>query len=99
MSATTKTYEKQLTGVVGFFDDPNTLVEAMRKVRDQNFQFFDAFTPYPVHGLEAAQGLKRSPLPYVTLVAGVTGCLLAFLLEYWTSAIDWPLNVGGKPFN
>ncbi len=98
MSAS-KTYEKQLTGVVGFFDDPNTLVNAMVKVRDQNFQFFDAFTPYPVHGLEAAQGLKRSPLPYVTLVAGVTGCLLAFLFEYWTSAIDWPLIVGGKPFN
>jgi hypothetical protein len=98
-SATQKTYEKQLSGVVGFFDDPNALVSAMSKVRDQNFQYFDAFTPYPVHGLEAAQGLKRSPLPYVTLVAGVTGCSLGFLLQYWTSAIDWPINVGGKPFN
>jgi hypothetical protein len=89
----------QLSGVVGFYDDPHELVEAMRKVRDANYQYYDAFTPYPVHGLEAAQGLKRSPLPYVTFGAGLTGGTLGFLLQYWTSAVDWPLNVGGKPFN
>jgi len=89
----------QLSGVVGFFNDPNALIEATKQVRDAKYQHFDAFTPYAVHGLEAAQGLKRSPLPYVTFGAGLTGFALAFLLQYWTSAVDWPINVGGKPFN
>jgi hypothetical protein len=89
----------QLAGVVGFFDDPGELIAATAKVRDQNYQYFDAFTPYPIHGLDAAQGLKRSPLPFVTFGAGLTGFCLAFLLQYWTSAVDWPLNVGGKPLN
>jgi hypothetical protein len=94
-----QTMGRRLAGVIGFFDDTHTLIEATTKVRDANYQHFDAYTPYPVHGLEAAQGLKRSPLPFVTFAAGLTGCTLGFLLQYWTSVVDWPLNVGGKPFN
>lgn len=90
---------RPLAGVVGFFDHPNQLIGAMSEVRKANYERFDAYTPFPVHGLDAAQGLKRSPLPFVTLIAGLTGCGLAFLFEYWTSAVDWPLIVGGKPFN
>lgn len=90
---------QDLAGVVGFFDEPGSLLEATKKVRDARYENFDAFTPYPVHGLEHAQGLKRSPLPYVTFLAGLTGCVLGFLLQYWTSAVDWPINVGGKPMN
>jgi hypothetical protein len=93
------TQEKQLSGVLGFFDEPHALLEAMKKVREANFQSFDAFTPYPVHGLEAAQGLKRSWLPFVTFGAGLTGAVSGFLLQYWTSAVDWPIIVGGKPMN
>ena len=88
-----------LAGVIGFFDEPHSLVTAMEKVRNAKYQHFDAFTPYPIHGLDAAQGLKRSPLPYVTFAGGLTGCCLGFLLQYWTSVVDWPLIVGGKPFN
>ena len=88
---------KELEGVVGFFDDPHSLMEATRKVREANFEIFDTFTPYPVHGLEKVQGLKRSPLPYVTFGAGLTGFICANLLQIWTSAVDWPINVGGKP--
>lgn len=99
MATQTISSEKPLAGVIGFFDGPHALIEAMNKVREAKYERFDAFTPYPVHGLDTAQGLKRSPLPYVTFVAGVTGCALAFLFQYWTSAVDWPLNVGGKPFN
>jgi hypothetical protein len=71
----------------------------MKKIKAENFQNFDAYTPFPVHGLDHAQGLKRSPIPYVTFVAGITGTACAFALQYWTSAVDWPINVGGKPFN
>ena len=90
--------EKKIAGVLGFFDDPTALVDATAKVREANYESFDVFTPYPVHGLDHAQGLKRSPLPYVTFIAGATGFMLAMGLQYWTSAVDWPLNVGGKPF-
>jgi hypothetical protein len=96
-TASAKGTEKNLEGVVGFFNDPHSLLEATLKVREANFEEFDTFTPYPVHGLEKAQGLKRSPLPYVTFGAGLTGFLCANLLQIWTSAIDWPINVGGKP--
>jgi hypothetical protein len=91
--------ERQLAGVIGFYDDPTSLISATAKVRDARYHRFDAFTPFPVHGLEAAQGLKRSPLPFVTFIAGLTGFSLAFLFQYWTSAVDWPLIIGGKPFN
>lgn len=95
----TSTNVQQLAGVVGYFPGPHEILEAMHKVRKENYQYFDAFTPYPVHGLEAAQGLSRSPLPYVTFGAGITGFCVAFLYQYWTSAVNWPLNVGGKPYN
>jgi hypothetical protein len=88
---------KKLAGVVAIFDNPAALVEATRKVRAANYESFDAYTPYPIHGLEKVQGLKRSPLPFVTLGAGLTGFMCAILLQGWTSVIDWPLNVGGKP--
>lgn len=89
---------KEVAGVVGFFTDPTALIKATAQVRDANYESFDVFTPYPVHGLDAAQGLKRSPLPYITFIFGATGFMLAMTLQYWTSAVDWPLNVGGKPF-
>jgi hypothetical protein len=99
MANAAATTQPRVSGVIGFFDDPDTLVDAMCRVRDAGYKDFDAFTPYPVHGLEAAQGLKRSPLPFVTFGAGLTGFCLAFLFQYWTSAVDWPIIVGGKPFN
>src|SRR5690349_24043743 len=85
---------RHLAGVIGFYQDPHALVEATAQVRDAKYKDFDAFTPYPVHGLDAAQGLKRSPLPFVTFSAGLTGCTLGFLLQYWTSVVDWPLIIG-----
>ncbi len=95
----TKSGSPSLAGVVGFFPDPKALIRATASVRDANYESFDAFTPFPVHGLIEAQGLRPSPVPYVTFVAGITGTTLAFLFQYWTSAVDWPLIVGGKPFN
>lgn len=88
-----------LAGVIGYFEEPGNLIDAARQVRDARYQYFDAFTPYPVHGLDAAMGIRRSPIPFVTFIAGLTGGCLGFFLQYWISAVDWPLNVGGKPFN
>lgn len=99
MAHTETATQQKMAGVIGFFETPTALIDGMKQVRGAKYKSFDAFTPFPVHGLDAAQGLKRSPLPYVTFVAAIAGCTLGFLLQYWTSAIDWPLNVGGKPFN
>ena len=85
--------------VIGVFKDSHDLLDAARACREKmGYKNYDAFTPYPVHGLDDAMGLKRSWIPYVTLVAGLTGLATAAALEIWTSAIDWPINIGGKPF-
>jgi len=88
-----------LAGVVGFFDESDTLISATVKVRDSSFKEFDCFTPFPVHGLDAAQGLKRSKVPYVTGICAFSGTALAFLLQYAASKTWWPHIIGGKPFN
>lgn len=88
-----------LSGVIGFFDEPDSLLEATAKVRDSKYKDFDCFTPYAVHGLEHAQGLKASLVPYVTGFAAFTGTACAFLWQYNASATWWPHIIGGKPFN
>ena len=85
-------------GIAGLWLDDHECVEAARKVREAGFKKFDAITPFPVHGMEEAIGIQRSPIPYVTFVAAVTGLMAGLGLQYWTSAISWPVNVGGKPF-
>jgi hypothetical protein len=89
---------KKTGGVVGIWLDDHKLVAAAHKVREAGYKKFDAITPFPVHGLEEAIGIKRSWIPYVTFGAGITGLASALALTYWTSAVDWPINVGGKPF-
>lgn len=89
---------KAVGGIAGIFVDEHKTVEAARKVREMGFTKFDAITPYPVHGMEEAMGIKRSVIPYVTFVGGLVGCASAYALTVWTSAYDWPINVGGKPY-
>lgn len=89
---------KKIGGVAGIWLDDHELVKAAAKVRDGGFKKWDAITPFPVHGLEAAMGLPRSWIPYVTFGAGVTGACAGLGLTFWTSAVDWAINVGGKPF-
>jgi hypothetical protein len=89
---------KRLGGVVGIYLDDHELVKACHRVREAGYKKFDAFTPFPVHGIEEAIGISRSMIPWVTFIAGVTGGVLGMLLQYWISAVDWALNVGGRPF-
>lgn len=88
---------KPLRGVLAIYEDPDTLLAAAGKVREHGFKNADAYTPYPVHGLSEALGIKKSWVPYVTLVMGLSGAILGLGFEIWTSAVDWPINVGGKP--
>lgn len=89
--------KNSIGGIAGIFLDEHKTVEAARKVRESGFTKFDAITPYPVHGMEEACGIKRSGIPYVTFAAGMTGLLASLALVYYTAAVDWPINVGGKP--
>jgi hypothetical protein len=83
--------------VIGLFTDPDTILEAAEHAREKGWKDLDAITPYPVHGMEHALGLQMSWVPWVTLIMGLVGAIAGFGFEAWTSAVDWPLNVGGKP--
>ncbi|MDO8527824.1 MAG: DUF3341 domain-containing protein [Deltaproteobacteria bacterium] len=89
----------KLLGLVGLFKDPYHLLKAAREAQKRKFAHCDAVLPYPIHGLDLILGQKRSLIPWVTLVFGLAGCFGGAGLEIWTSAIDWPIIIGGKPFN
>ena len=82
--------------VLGLFDSADALMEAIPKVRAKALGRVEAYTPYPVHGLDEALGLRRSPLGGMVLVMGVLGVLTALLFQWWMSAVDYPLVTGGK---
>lgn len=89
---------KSRGGVVGIWLDDHEAVAAAAKIREAGYRKFDAITPFPVHGMEEAIGIKRSWIPWVTFGAGLTGLFSGLGLTYWTSSVDWAINVGGKPF-
>ena len=88
---------KRQSGVAGLWSDDDKILAAATKMREAGYKQFDAITPFPVHGMEEAVGIKRSGIPWVTFFAGLTGGSLGMLLQWWTSAVDWPLIIGGKP--
>lgn len=83
--------------LLGVFDNEEKLLQATRSVREAGAKVVDVYTPYPVHGIDEAAGIRRSRLGIVTFLAGLTGFSLAMGFEIWSMAVDWPLNVGGKP--
>ena len=85
-------------GILAIFEDPDSLKDAASKVHRMQIKKFDAYTPFAIHGLEKAMGLKRSWIPWATLFLGLVGWCLGFYFQVWTMAIDWPVNVGGKPY-
>src|SRR5215470_9743500 len=85
--------------MAAFFKREEELLEAVLDARRSGFEIHDVFTPFPVHGLDQAAGLSRSHLTWVAFIAGAAGLMFGLGLQVWTSAYDWPLNVGGKPFN
>ena len=82
--------------VLGLFDSADALMEAVPKVRALNLGRLEAYTPYPVHGLDRALDQRRSPLAGMVMVMGILGALTALLFQYWISAVDYPIITGGK---
>jgi len=85
--------------LVATFLDEEALREAVTQMRVHGYRIYDAYTPYPVHGLDDLMGLRRSRLPYVSFVAGLFGLVSALGFQFYAAVFDWPLNVGGKPAN
>jgi hypothetical protein len=83
--------------VLGEFSSEKSLLEAIAVLRREGFNTLDAHTPIPVEGLSEALGLPPSRLPFFALGAGLSGAALGYGLQWFTNAIDWPLNVGGRP--
>ncbi|MCA9592778.1 MAG: DUF3341 domain-containing protein [Myxococcales bacterium] len=87
-----------LYGLVAEYKTPHALKEAAKKVRDAGFEKWDTYTPFPVHGIDGAMGIKMTILPWIVLGAGLTGLTLAIWLQWWTNAHDYPFLISGKPF-
>lgn len=84
-------------GLIATFDSTADLMHAAEKVRDAGYKFWDCITPFPVHGLDKAMGLKRSIVPRISLAGGITGFCTGMSLIWFTNGYDYPLIVGGKP--
>jgi hypothetical protein len=84
--------------LLAIYDCDQKLLHSAEKARDKNIEMYDVYTPFPVHGLDDAMGIKRSFLPYITFGMGIAGLITACFLQVWTSAFSWPAIIGGKPF-
>ncbi len=90
--------EKKVHGVVAEYTSVDTLLSACRRVRDAGYVKTDAFTPFPVHGIDKALGIKPTVLPWIVLGAGLTGTATALVMQIWMNTIDYPYIISGKPF-
>jgi len=91
--------EPHVYGLLAEFDTPTALVEAATKARLAGYRKMDAYSPIPIEELNEALDLRRSRLPLLVLLGGICGGLAGFGLEYWSSVIAYPMNVGDRPLN
>jgi hypothetical protein len=85
-------------GLLAEFDNPYDLLEAAKKMNHEGFKKYDCHSPFPIHGMDDAMGLKRSPLGYIVFIISAGALLGGVALEWWTSAVDYPIVISGKPF-
>jgi hypothetical protein len=86
-------------GLMAEFDDPQSLIAATRRAHEEGYRSMDAYSPYPIEELHEALGSPPTRLPLIVLIGGLCGCLGGYGLQYWASAIAYPLNIGGKPLH
>ncbi|MBI3896410.1 MAG: DUF3341 domain-containing protein [Acidobacteria bacterium] len=86
-------------GLLAEFDTPAALLVAAGHVREKGYRRMDAYTPFPVEGLAALLGFRYTRVPLITLIGGIFGGLAGYALQYWISAVNYPINVGGRPLH
>ncbi len=91
------TGEGELYGILAEYDTPGELKDAAKKVRVAGYTEFDCYSPFPVHGIDEAMGIKRTILPLIVFGGGFTGLLGGVFLQWWMNAYNWPWNISGKP--
>lgn len=93
------TQQKSIYGIVAEFSSSEVLKAACRKVRDSGYKKTDAFTPFPLEGLNEALGARDKWVPFIMLMAAFIGAVGGFTLAFWAMGISLPINIGGKPTN
>ena len=86
-------------GLMAEFDSPGHLVTAAHRARQAGYVKMDGYSPYPIEELSEAIGFRHTRLPLIVLTGGILGCLGGYLLQYWVSVIEYPMNIGGRPLN
>ena len=86
-------------GLMAEFEDPTSLVTATERAHREGYRRMDAYSPFPIEELHHALGSKPTRLPRIVLIGGLVGCIGGYTLEYWSSVIAYPLNIGGKPLH
>jgi hypothetical protein len=89
----------RIYGLLAEFDNPTTLTDAVRAARHEGYQRMDAYTPYPIEEVAEALGFTKTRLPMIVLIGGILGCAGGYFMQYYASAIAYPLNVGGRPMH
>ncbi len=87
-----------LHGIIAEYEDSEQLLSAAKRAREAGYTKMDAYSPFPVHGLAEAIGFEDHKVPWTVFIAGVVGAVAGFALQYYISVVDYPLNVGGRPF-
>ena len=88
-----------LHGVMAEFAEPEQLLRAARAAYEAGYRKMDAYSPFEVEGLAEAIGFKKTRVPLVVLLGGIVGALTAYGMQWYSAAIDYPLNVGGRPLH
>ena len=89
---------RRVYGLVAEFDTPVDVYHAAEKVRDAGYRRWDVYSPFPIHGIDDAMGIKKTKLPVFVMGAAFTGVFLGWLMQYWMSAVDYNMVVQGKPY-
>jgi hypothetical protein len=86
-------------GIMAEFDSATSLMTAAHRTREAGYIKLDAYSPFPIEGLAEAIGFHSNAVPLVVLIGGLIGGLTGYLMQYWISAVTYPINVGGKPYH
>ncbi len=90
---------KRVHGLIAEYDTPADVYHAAEKIRDAGYKKWDVHSPFPIHGIEEAMGVKRTILPYIVFKVGLGGAFGGWLLQYWITAVDYTgFTVQGKPY-
>ena len=88
---------KRVQGVLAEFDNPADLLKAAAELRDSGYKRFDCHSPFPIHGMDSAMGIGPSKLGWLVALGGVIGFACAIIMQWWMSAVDYPVVISGKP--